>query len=138
MHTQRKVRRRRECVGSAYQRWLKPVLARISSAKCGAASSVNSFWTNLPPHTHKFIVYGSAGIISIGPCLTPDDQPEYPEHTVVLQSFSQASATSRRDPIDGEAAAERDDCGSELLKNISSQNTTRVKKRKGSQVPEVS
>lgn len=30
-----------------YQRWLSPVFARTRSAKCGAASSVISFWTNL-------------------------------------------------------------------------------------------
>lgn len=32
---------------SPYQRWLSPVFARTRLAKCGAASSVISFWTNL-------------------------------------------------------------------------------------------
>ena len=36
-----------------YQRWLKPVFAWTNSAKCGAASSVNSFCTSLQQtHTH--------------------------------------------------------------------------------------
>lgn len=36
-----------EELGRPYQRWRSPVFARTRSAKCGAASSVSSFWTNL-------------------------------------------------------------------------------------------
>ncbi len=38
-----------------YQRWLKPVFAATNSAKCGAASSVKSFCTNLQQHRHVLL-----------------------------------------------------------------------------------